>query len=237
MLLALTLLQSSAPSVRSEGPAQVVVEVFGSLLVVDLYVCLNESYASLEAIGSPLSILQVTPQDVYVTVEGGRVSVLSFRQPVCVRLRYVSEAADAGGALRVFYPGRASKMTLVLNLSSAVPVYISPDPSDVYVLRDNSIAIVWLEAVGVRVDYVVLEYPRDRTAPPTLTVAPPSDETDAHRAGSSQTRTPTGQTPTVSYGTGVVGGEPRREDVRALVVLAALVAALAVVALILRRGR
>ncbi|MEM2826653.1 MAG: hypothetical protein QXL30_05290 [Sulfolobales archaeon] len=225
LLLAIVFSQLPLQVDSSEDSVLIEVEILSSLIVVDSYFCVEENYASVEALGLPIAVLLVVPQHVYVTIEGRNISVLTTKQPECVRVRYVSEAEYSGDSLRLTYSRRVSKITIVINLSTAVPTYIRPEPADAYIVKENSIAIVWVDAEGVTFEYMLIEYPRLESISTTITQ--PSIET-----GVSQTQAPVNRTHTFTTLREVE--EARSGSVRAVTVLAGLLAVLAIVLLILK---
>ncbi len=223
LLLLSPLLQQTALPLASPGSSLFIeraeVRALGSLLDVDLRVCLEEEHAYVEAVGYPLAILEVEPREASAAVEDGLISVLILQAPACARVRYVSEAPLVDGVLRISHVGRVSELRVVLNLSIAIPVYVSPDPSEVYA-ADDLVVLVWLNAEGIVVDYVVLEYGPAPTPTPELTPAP------------TPALTPT-PTPTPSP----VVEELRPEPPWTIIVLAVTAAVLVAVALVLRSRR
>ncbi|MEM2007442.1 MAG: hypothetical protein QW154_07405 [Sulfolobales archaeon] len=224
LLLAIVFSQLPLQVNSSEGSVLIEVEILSSLIVVDSYFCVEDNYASVEALGLPLAVLLVVPQHVYVTIEGRNISVLTTKQPECVRVRYVSEAEYSGDSLRLTYSRRVSKITIVINLSTAVPTYIRPEPADAYIVKENSIAIVWVDAEGVTFEYMLIEYPRLESISTTITQ--PSIE-----AGVSQTQAPVNRTHTFTTLREV---EEASGSARTVTVLAGLLAVLAIVLLILK---
>ncbi|MEM4665127.1 MAG: hypothetical protein QW271_05205 [Sulfolobales archaeon] len=228
LLLAIALSQLSVPTAPSESSLLIEVEIISSLIVVESYFCIDEYYASIEAVGSPLAILLVIPQHVYVTIEGGNISVLATKQPECVRVRYVSEAVYSGNSLRITYSKRVSKMTVIMNLSTAVPTYISPEPVDAYIVKEKSIAIVWVDTEGIALEYTLIEYPRLDSISTTITQ--PTAETEGYL-----TQTIVNQTRITA--TLRETKEAENEVMRVAAVLVGLFAALVVVLLILKLKR
>ncbi|MEM1882368.1 MAG: hypothetical protein QXT76_07155 [Sulfolobales archaeon] len=228
LLLAIALSQLSVPTASSESSLLIEVEIISSLIIVESYFCIDEYYASIEAVGSPLAVLLVIPQHVYVTIEGGNISVLATKQPECVRVRYVSEAVYSGNSLRITYSKRVSKMTVIMNLSTALPTYISPEPVDAYIVKEKSIAIVWVDTEGITLEYILIEYPRPDSTPTATTQ--PTAETERYLVQTIVNQTLITATPKETR-------EAENEAMRIATVLAGLFAVLAVVLLVLKHRR
>ncbi|MEM4731447.1 MAG: hypothetical protein QXI06_06860, partial [Sulfolobales archaeon] len=142
--------------------------------------------------------------------------------------RYVSEAVYSGNSLRITYSKRVSKMTVIMNLSTALPTYISPEPVDAYIVKEKSIAIVWVDTEGITLEYILIEYPRPDSTPTATTQ--PTAETERYLVQTIVNQTLITATPKETR-------EAENEAMRIATVLAGLFAVLAVVLLVLKHRR
>ncbi|MCX8185439.1 MAG: hypothetical protein RMI56_03130 [Sulfolobales archaeon] len=168
-----------SPTVQDRS-TQIDVEVLGSILVVDLYACLSESYMVIKAVGSPIAVLRVEPQHVYATLEGETISILTTQQPTCVLVKYVSEALYIEKALRIQYSGETSKLAVKINFSNSIPTLLSPDPDYVNVLRGGIVEFTWVNAEKVLLEYIVFFSEPTASLTTTASTTPTATSTATH---------------------------------------------------------
>lgn len=144
------------PTAVSASIQHIRVEVVGSFLFVDVYLCPSDSYVELPTLGNPLLLVRTYPEGVYAVIENRSLAVLVTQPATCVRISYVSEAEDLGKSLGFSYSGDVVELDVIMNFSFVVPSALSPYPHDIF-LNDTKAAVFrWYNVSRVSLEYVIV---------------------------------------------------------------------------------
>mgnify|MGYP001626167550 CR=1 FL=1 len=153
LLFAHVLTSSTAVSTDIQ---QIKVEVVGSFLFVEVYLCPSDPYVEIPTLGNPLSLIRTYPEGIYVVIENRSVAILVTQPTTCVRVSYVSEAEDLGRYLSFSYFGKAVELSVVMNLSYTVPSAFSPYPHEISLNNTEIAVFVWYNVSRLHLEYVVI---------------------------------------------------------------------------------